>query len=114
MTLRFLIIIVVAVNCGIDLSRTPSFVDTSNRSGTILRNYIVKSPSLSPTNDHCRLALANINGDAIVMHSLYPNILKNILLEHLVFINNKDGTFTDFSDESRLRDVQAAVFFRLR
>ena len=44
------------------------------------------------------------------MHSVYPNLQRNISLEHWVFVNNQNGTFTDFSDQSGLRHVQAAFF----
>lgn len=90
-----------------------SFVDISIKSGITSNNYIIDPPNPIPINDHSRLAFADINGDDwddIVMHSLYPNLLKNISLEHLVFLNNKNGTFTDFSDASGLRHVQAGFF----
>ena len=66
-----------------------------------------------PINDHSRLAFADLNGDRlddIVMHSLYPNPQNGIPFEHLVFLNNGDGTFTDFSDESGLRYYQVGFF----
>ena len=44
------------------------------------------------------------------MHSLYPNPQNGIPFEHLVFLNNGDGTFTDFSDESGLRHYQVGFF----
>ena len=58
-------------------------------------------------------ATLDINGDGyddIVMHSLFPNPQKGVPFEHLVFLNNRDGTFRDFSDESGLRRIQAGFF----
>jgi hypothetical protein len=97
----------------IDVSSAPSFIDISTKSGITYQNYVINPLNPIPINDHSRLAFADINGDGwddIIMHSLYPNLQKNISLEHLVFINNKDGTFTNFSDASGLRQVQAGFF----
>ena len=44
------------------------------------------------------------------MHSLYPNPRGGIPFEHLVFLNQRDGTFRDASVESGLKDVQAGFF----
>ena len=46
------------------------------------------------------------------MHNLFPDPLGSppVPFEHLVFLNNTDGTFTNFSDESGLRNVQAGSF----
>ena len=95
------------------VNSAPSFIDISTQSGITYQNYVVNPPYPIPINDHSRLAFADINGDGwddIVMHSLYPNLQRNISLEHLVFVNNKNGTFTHFSDESGLRQVQAGFF----
>jgi hypothetical protein len=78
-------------------------------------------PALIPLNDHSRIGMADINGDGCddaFMHSLYPNWTADngmggtymIPFEHLVFLGHCDGTFTNFSDESGLRDVQVAFF----
>jgi enediyne biosynthesis protein E4 len=91
------------------------FVDVSAASGIQDQNFVVDPPTPVPSNDHSRLAVADINGDGyddIVMHSLFlnPEATPPVPFEHLVFINNKDGTFTNFSDESGLRNIQAASF----
>ncbi|CAF2064927.1 unnamed protein product [Rotaria magnacalcarata] len=98
---------------SINVNSGSSFIDISTKSGITYHNYIGNPPNPIPINDHSRLAFADINGDGwddIVMHSLYPNLQKNISLEHLVFINNGDSTFTHFSDISCLRQVQASFF----
>ncbi|CAF3370499.1 unnamed protein product [Rotaria sp. Silwood1] len=98
---------------SINVSSQSSFIDISAKSGITYHNYVVNPPNIIPINDHSRLAFADINGDGwddIIMHSLYPNLQKNISLEHLVFINNGDSTFTHFSDRSGLRQVQAGFF----
>src|SRR5205085_10055597 len=46
----------------------------------------------------------------IGMHSLFPNAQAGVPFEHLVFHNNGDKTFSDVSDASGLRRVQAAFF----
>ncbi|NOZ01407.1 MAG: CRTAC1 family protein [Deltaproteobacteria bacterium] len=89
------------------------FTDVSDASGIRTGNLVADPTKKIPINDHSRLAFADINGDGwddIVMHSLFPNPQAGIPFQHLVFLNNGDGTFTDFSDESGLRDVQAGFF----
>ncbi len=89
------------------------FVDISESSGIRDENFDPDPPQTIPINDHSRLGFADINGDGYddaVMHSLFPNPQAGIPFEHLVFVNNGDGTFTNFSDESGLRDVQAGFF----
>jgi hypothetical protein len=89
------------------------FTDISVASGIQKNNFVANPPTAIPINDHSRLAFADLDGDGfddIVMHSLYPNALKGIPFEHLVFVNNHDKTFRDFSDDSGLRGVQAAFF----
>ncbi len=89
------------------------FEDISDRSGIRVGNYVPMPPMPIPINDHSRLAFADLNGDGfddIVMHSLFPNPQKGVPFEHLVFLNNQDGTFRDFSDESGLRKIQAGFF----
>jgi enediyne biosynthesis protein E4 len=89
------------------------FTDISDESGIRTGNFDPDPPEGTSINDHSRLAFADIDGDGyddMVMHSLYPNALNGIPFEHLVFLNNGDGTFTDHSDASGLRDVQAGFF----
>lgn len=89
------------------------FTDISDQSGIRVGNYSENPPDGTIINDHSRLGFADINGDGfddIVMHSLYPNPQNGVPFEHLVFMNNGDGTFSDFSDESGLRNVQSGFF----
>jgi enediyne biosynthesis protein E4 len=102
-------------NCEVQELSTPGtqfFVEISVASGIQEDNYDETREDI-PINDHSRLAFADINGDGyddMVFHSLFPNPQAGIPFEHLVFVNNKDGTFTNFSDDSGLRDVQSAFF----
>lgn len=89
------------------------FRDISDASGIREDNFVPDPPQPIPINDHSRLAFADLNGDGfddIVAHSLFPNPQAGVPFEHLVFLNNGDGTFTHYSDESRLRHVQAGFF----
>ena len=89
------------------------FTDISEASGIRVANFDPNPPMGTVINDHSRLAFADLNGDGfddIVMHSLFPNAKKGVPFEHLVFLNNGDGTFTHFSDPSGLRNVQAGYF----
>ena len=89
------------------------FTDISDASGIRVDNFYTDPPMGTVINDHSRLAFADINGDGfddIVMHSLFPNADSGVPFEHLVFLNNTDGTFKHFSDESGLRGVQAGYF----
>ncbi len=102
--------------CVVNKAVVPSqnfFDDISIFSGIQAGNFDEDPPDEMVINDHSRLAFADINGggfDDIVMHSLYPNALAGIPFEHLVFLNNQDGTFTDHSDASGLRSLQAGFF----
>ena len=89
------------------------FTDISASSGIQLNNFVPNPATPIPINDHSRLAFVDLDGDGfddIVTHSLFPNPQKGIPFEHLVFRNNHDKTFADFSDASGLRGVQAAFF----
>jgi enediyne biosynthesis protein E4 len=89
------------------------FADISEASGIQLNNFDEDPPEGMVINDHSRLAFADLNSDGfddIVMHSLYPNVTNDIPFEHLVFLNNQDGTFTDHTETSGLRDIQAGFF----
>jgi hypothetical protein len=89
------------------------FTDISEASGIQQGNFVADPPESIPINDHSRVAFADLNGDGlddIVMHSLYPNPAAGIPFEHLVFLNRGDGTFSDHSDASGLRNAQAGFF----
>lgn len=92
---------------------TGFFTDISTASGITAGNFVANPPKAIPINDHSRLAFVDLDGDGyddIVMHNLYPNVNAGIPFEHLVFHNNHDKTFTDVSDASGLRNVQAGHF----
>jgi hypothetical protein len=89
-----------------------SFVDISAASGIQLNNFTPGATNI-PINDHSRLGFADLNGDGcddIVAHDLFPNAQAGIPFTHLVFLSNCDGTFTDFTQESGLADIQAGFF----
>lgn len=86
------------------------FTDISAASGIQDENFATKEP-IPPANDHTRVAFVDLDGDGwddVVMHS--QRMLPDWPFEHLVFRNNRDGTFTNISDASGLRHVQAAFF----
>jgi len=92
---------------------TDFFVDISEASGIRVDNYDPNPAIPVPINDHSRLAFADLNGDGfddIVAHSLYPNAQNGVPFTHVVLLNNGDGTFSDHSAASGLRDLQAAFF----
>ena len=79
---------------------TDFFSDVSAQSGMQVGNFDPDPPEGMVINDHSRLAFADLNSDGfddIVMHSLYPNPRAGVPFEHLVFLNNQDGTFSDHS-----------------
>lgn len=89
------------------------FTDISDESGMREDNYYEDPPAGMVRNDHGRVQCADINGDGyddLIMHTLFLNPENGVPFENLVFVNNADGTFTQFSDESGLRDVQAGFF----
>lgn len=63
---------------------------------------------------HPRVAFADIDDDGwddIVAHNMFPGVRAGTeRFEHLIWRNNHDGTYSDWSEESGLRDVQAAFF----
>src|SRR5688572_7597511 len=90
-----------------------AFVDISAKSGIQQGNFVSQPARPIPINDHSRLGFADVDGDGwddIVMHSLFPNPKAGVPFSHLVFLNNRDGTFRDFSAESGLADAQAGFF----
>ena len=105
--------------CGSPRPITPIgesfFTDVSDASGIRDENFDPNPPDNMKINDHSRLAFADINGDGyddIVAHNLFPNPNQAdpVPFEHLVFVNQGDGSYSNFSDESGLRDVQAGFF----
>ncbi len=89
------------------------FVDISQASGIRHNNVVYGSATAVPINDHSRLGFVDLDGDGwddIVTHSLYPNPQAGIPFENLIFRNQGDGSFYDFSDESGLRAVPAGWF----
>ncbi|OGQ79525.1 MAG: hypothetical protein A2289_05680 [Deltaproteobacteria bacterium RIFOXYA12_FULL_58_15] len=93
------------------------FADISDSSGIRGENFD-PAPAITITiNDHSAVGFVDINGDGyddIIAHNLWPNIAPDWNgqkpLEHLVFRNNGDKTFTNVTDLSGLRDVDAAFF----
>ena len=91
---------------------TDFLVDVSGESGIQEENHDWTQPTI-PINDHSRLAFADLNSDGypdVVMHSLFPNLSAGFPYEHLVFLNQGDGSFSNHSDASGLRSVQAGFF----
>jgi hypothetical protein len=90
-----------------------TFVDISAQSGIQANNFTPSPTTTIPINDHSRLAFIDLDGDRcddIVAHDLFPNPQAGIPYTHLVFHSNCDGTFTDASETSGLRDIQAGFF----
>jgi hypothetical protein len=89
------------------------FTDVTEQSGLYVEAFLQNPTKKVPINDHSRLGFVDINGDGfpdIVAHSLYPNAQAGVPFQHRVYLNNGDGTFKHFSDESGLRNVQAGFF----
>jgi len=97
----------------VTVPQTDFFSDISAQSGIQAGNFDPDPPEGMVINDHSRLSFADLNGDGfddVIMHSLYPNARNGVPFEHLIFLNNRDGTFSDHSDASGLRDLQAGFF----
>lgn len=99
---------------------TGFLTDISEESGIQVDNFVPDPDRKIPINDHSRLGFADLNGDGlddIVAHSLFPNSQARYTdpdppmpFEHLVFLNEGEGRFRPFHDESGLRFVQSAFF----
>ncbi len=90
-----------------------TFVDISQQSGIQANNFIPNPTPAIPINDHSRLAFIDLDGDGcddIVAHDLFPNADAGIPFTHVILKSACNGTFTEFSVESGLRDVQAGFF----
>ncbi|HUS28918.1 MAG TPA: CRTAC1 family protein [Kofleriaceae bacterium] len=90
-----------------------AFVDISAQSGIQANNFTPSPTTTIPINDHSRLAFIDLDGDRcddIVAHDLFPNPQAGVPYTHLVFHSNCDGTFSDASASSGLRDIQAGFF----
>ncbi len=90
-----------------------TFADISAASGIQAHNLVAMPSPAIPINDHSRLGFIDLDGDGcddIVAHDLFPNPQGGIPYTHLVYRNNCDGTFTEISVESGLRDIQAGFF----
>ncbi len=89
------------------------FADVSASSGIQVEGFLTSFTKKVPINDHSRLGFVDLNGDGyddIVAHSLYPNAQAGVPFQHRIYLNNGDGTFKHFSEESGLKNVQAAFF----
>ena len=89
------------------------FTNISRPSGLWEGAFITESAMVVPINDHSRLGFVDLNGDGfddIVAHSLFPNPDAGIPFDHLIQLNQRDGTYSNFSVESGLKDVQAGFF----
>jgi len=86
------------------------FTDISAASGIQDENFVPDPENPVPANDHSRLAFVDLNGDGfddvVTSNMTGDNVAKPF--EHLIYINNGDGTFLNFSDDSGLRSVQSA------
>lgn len=90
------------------------FVDVSVRAGIQVGNFDPAPPVALASNDHSRLAFADLDGDGwddVVASNLFPDpVAGKKPFEHLIYLNRHDGTFRDASAESGLRDVQGGFF----
>jgi hypothetical protein len=93
---------------------TGYFVDVSAHAGIQAGNFDPAPPAALASNDHSRLAFADLDGDGwddVVASNLFPDpVAGKKPFEHLIFLNRHDGTFRDATAESGLRDVQAGFF----
>jgi hypothetical protein len=90
-----------------------AFTDISEASGIQVGNFAPNPATPIPINDHSRLGFVDLDGDGcddIVAHDLFPNANAGVPFTHVVLKSNCDGTFTDFAQESGLRDIQAGFF----
>ena len=90
-----------------------TFADISLASGIQTHNMVVAPATAIPINDHSRLGFIDLDGDGcddIVAHDLFPNPQGGVPYTHLIYKNNCNGTFTEISDTSGLRDIQAGFF----
>ncbi len=85
------------------------FTDISASSGIQDQNYVPNPATPIPANDHSRLAFVDINGDGFddVVTTNMVDAQLNKPFEHLIYLNQGDGTFRNFSDESGLRWVSS-------
>jgi hypothetical protein len=92
---------------------TGYFVDVSEKAGIQVDNFDPMPPAPLASNDHSRLAFADIDGDGwddVIATNLFPDPVKGTKpFEHLVFRNKHDGTFENVTDATGLRGIQAGV-----
>jgi enediyne biosynthesis protein E4 len=90
----------------------PFFTDISEESGIQDENFVPDADPPIPANDHSRLAFVDLNGDGYddIVTSNMTGDLAAKPFQHLIYMNNGDGTFNNWSDESGLRHVQSAFF----
>jgi enediyne biosynthesis protein E4 len=89
------------------------FSDVSAESGMQEDNFYEDPPEGFVYNAHPRTQAADLNGDGyddLIMHTFGSNPNAGYPYENLIFFNNGDGTFTQVSEESGLKDAQAEFF----
>ena len=105
-----------AIECSAKPVQAPgpmTFADISAASGIQEHNFVASPATAIPINDHSRLGFVDLDGDGcddIVAHDLFPNPQAGIPFTHLIYKSNCDGTFTEISEASGLRDIQAGFF----